>query len=156
MDLWLKESTFQKKLDCLFNNAVDNLLHDLHQGDQRPRDTVTVPSQVQDPIKAYFDRRDAVIPNLHTLRSNATVSDAVNNLLASYEGRIQADIQQGKQQSTKRSGRYNTHDTISAQPHLRWPNEGFHASNGKKMTHIRRVISSPVGSWPTYQYPCDV
>ena len=56
----------------------------------------------------------------------------MNNLLSSYEGQIHTDIQQGKQQSGKRSGRYNTHDTVSTQPHLRWPNEGFHASNGKK------------------------
>ena len=107
-------------------------MHELHQGDQRPRNTATVPAQVQDLLKAHFDRHNAVITNLQTLRSNATVSDAVNNLLASYEGRIHADIQQGKQQLTKRSGRYNTHDTISGQAHLRWPNEGFHASNGKK------------------------
>ena len=39
------------------------------------------------------------------------------------------DITQGKQ---KRSGRYNTHDMITVQPHLRWPNKGFHDSNGKK------------------------
>ena len=90
------------------------------------------PHRSRTPSKLISDRRDTVIPNLQTLRSNATMSDAVNNLLASYEGRIHADIQQGKQQSTKLSGRYNTHDTISAQPHLRWPNEGFHASNGKK------------------------
>ena len=104
----------------------------LHQGDQRPQDAAAAASQAQDPLRAHFDRTDAVMPNLQTLRSNATVSDAVNNLLASYESRIHSDIQQGKQQSNKRSGRYNIHDTITTQPHLRWPNEGFHASNGKK------------------------
>ena len=75
------------------------------------------------------DRRDAVIPSLQALRTNPTVSDAVTNLLESYEGRAHSDITQGKQ---KRSGRYNTHDMITVQPHLRWLNEGFHDSNGKK------------------------
>ena len=77
----------------------------------------------------HQDRRDAVIPSLQALRSNPTVSEAVTNLLATYEARAHSDITQGKQ---KRSGRYNTHDMITVQPHLRWPNEGFHDSNGKK------------------------
>ena len=74
----------------------------------------------------YQDRRDASIPSLQAL---ITVSDAVTNLLASYEARAHSDITQGEQ---KRSGRYNTHDMVTVQPHLRWPNEGFHDSNGKK------------------------
>ena len=78
------------------------------------------------------DRRDAVIPNLQVLRGNPGISESVNNLLASYEGRIHSQLAQGKQNTTKRSGRYNAHDSVIAPPHLRWPNEGYHASDGKK------------------------
>ena len=38
----------------------------------------------------------------------------------------------GKPNIAKCSRRYNTHDMISAQPHLRFPNKGFQASTGKK------------------------
>ena len=69
---------------------------------------------------------------MQSLRTNPTISDAVSGLLASYDGRAHQELSQGKQQSAKKSGRFNTHDTISTHPHLRWPNEGFHASNGKK------------------------
>ena len=65
------------------------------------------------------------------LRSNQGISEAVNNLLTSYEGRAYSDLSQGKPQS-KKSGRYNLHDTVAMAPHLHWPNEGFHASNGKR------------------------
>ena len=52
-------------------------------------------------------------------------------MLASYEGRANYDLSQGKPQG-KKSGRYNLHDTVSTAPQLCWPNEGFHASTGKK------------------------
>ena len=89
--------------------------------------------QIQDHLQAsqQHEHRDAVIPSLHTLRTNPTVADAVNNILTSYEVRTHSDLAQGKPNS-RRSGRYNTHDMITAQPHLRWPNEGFQASGGKK------------------------
>ena len=87
--------------------------------------------QTQDQPGYSMDRRDAVLPNLQTLRNNPTISEAVNNLLTSYEGRVHAELSQGKPQ-VKKSGRYNLHDTVSSAPHLRWPNEGFHAANGKK------------------------
>ena len=78
----------------------------------------------------HQDRRDAAtIPSLQAHRTNRAVSDVVTNLLASYEARNHSDITQGKQ---KRSGRYNTSDMIAVQPHLRWPNEGFHDFDGKK------------------------
>ena len=78
------------------------------------------------------DRSDAVIPGLQVLRSNPGIAESVNNLLASYESRAYSQLLQGKQNTTKRSGRYNAHDSITAAPHLRWPNEGYHASDGKK------------------------
>ena len=82
-----------------------------HDTDQlpRPQAQTTYPT----------DRRDAVVPNLQTLRNNPTLSEAVNNLLASYEGRMHSELSQGKPQ-TKKSGRYNLHDTVSSAPHLRF------------------------------------
>ena len=77
------------------------------------------------------DRHDAVIPSIQNLRGNPGISEAVNNLLASYEGNLQSELARGKP-TVKKSGRYNTHDSVVAPPHLRWPNEGFHSSNGKK------------------------
>ena len=88
--------------------------------------------QIQDPLRSHTDHRDAVVRNLESLRTNPTISDAVNGLLASYYGRPHLELSQGKSQSAKKSGRFNTHDTISTFSHLRWPNEGFHASNRKK------------------------
>ena len=70
----------------LLNAPVHPPIRKLHQGAQKPRATTTAPSQIQDTLRSRLDRRDAVIPNLQTLSSNATVSDAVKNLLTSYEG----------------------------------------------------------------------
>ena len=104
---------------------------------QVPRDiqhqdpSIGVLSQAQEQPGHTLDRREAVVPYLHTLRTNLGISEAVNNLLASYEGRANSDLSQGKPLG-KKSGRYNLHDTISMAPSLRWLNEGFHASNGKK------------------------
>ena len=57
---------------------------------------------------------------------------AVSNLLASYGGNLYSKLARGKQNVKIKSGRYNTHDSLVAPPHLRWPNEGFHSSSGKK------------------------
>ena len=65
------------------------------------------------------------------LRGNAGISEAVNYLLSSYEGNLQTELARGKH-NIKKSGRYNSHDSITAPPHLRWPNEGYHSSSGKK------------------------
>ena len=75
--------------------------------------------------------RDSIIPGVDVLRWNATVSQAVSSVLASYDAQIQSQVLQGKQAS-KRSGRYNTTDTTTALPEYRWPNEGYHGSKGKK------------------------
>ena len=74
---------------------------------------------------------DAVIPSIQALRGNAGISEAVNSLLASYEGNFQSELARGKQ-NVKKSGRYNTDDSIVTPPHLRWPNEGCYSSNDKK------------------------
>ena len=66
------------------------------------------------------------------LRGNPGISEALNSVLASYEGRAHSEMAQGKANSVKRSGRYNAHDSVTAAPHLRWPNEGFNASTARK------------------------
>ena len=73
---------------------------------------------------------DSVLPNLETIRRLPNVSEAVSNILASYDGQNKQKSAQGK--PLCRSGRYNSYDTVSVPPEVRWPNEGFHGSNGKK------------------------
>ena len=73
---------------------------------------------------------DAVLPSLETIRRLPNVSEAVSGILASYDSHNRLESSQGKPH--RRSGRYNTHDTVSVAPEVRWPNEGFHGSNGKK------------------------
>ena len=74
--------------------------------------------------------RDAVLPSLEVMRRLPNVSQAVSGVLASYDQQNRQDSMQGKPH--RRSGRYNNYDTVSAPPEVRWPNEGFHGSNGKK------------------------
>ena len=73
---------------------------------------------------------DAVLPSLETIRRLPNVSEAVSGILASYDSHNRLESSQGKPH--RRSRRYNTHDTVSVAPEVRWPNEGFHGSNGKK------------------------
>ena len=75
-------------------------------------------------------RWDAILPTVDTLRQIPTVADAVNEVLALYESQARLDSLQGK--NIKRSGRYNSVETINTPPHLRWPNEGFNGNSGKK------------------------
>ena len=73
---------------------------------------------------------DSVLPNLETIRRLPSVSEAVSNILASYDSQNKQESTQGKPH--RRSGRYNNYGTVSASPEVRWPNEGFHGSNEKK------------------------
>ena len=100
-----------------------------HQPQVQHMDSLPQPQGQLDHIS---ERCDAVMPSLQVLRGNPGISESVNSLLASYEGRVHSQLTQGKQNSVKRSGRYNSHDSVTAATHLRWPNEGYHASNGKK------------------------
>ena len=88
-------------------------------------------THTRDNVGQLPDRRDAVILSIQNLRGNTGISEAVNSLLASYEGNLHSELARGKP-NAKKSGRYNTHDSVVAPPHLRWPNEGFHSSSGKK------------------------
>ena len=80
-------------------------------------------------VEAY--QRDAVLPELNILRHIPTVSDAVNDVMASYENQARAQTSQGKNTSHK-SGCYNATDIVTAPPESRWPNEGYHGSSGRK------------------------
>ena len=74
--------------------------------------------------------RNAIIPGLDSLRKLPNISEAVSSILASYEQQAKHESLQGK--NSRRSGRYNNFDTVSNPPERRWPNEGYHGSNGKK------------------------
>ena len=74
--------------------------------------------------------RNAIMPSLDSLRRLPNVSEAVSNILASYDQQAKHESLQGK--NSRRSGRYNNFDTVSNPPERRWPNEGYHGSNGKK------------------------
>ena len=76
-------------------------------------------------------QNDAITPNIDVLRRIPSVSEAVNRVLATYDGQLQSDLTQGKS-STKKSGRFNTVDIVTAPSHLRWPNEGFQGVQGRK------------------------
>ena len=55
--------------------------------------------------------RDAIIPGLDSLRRLPNVSEAVSNILASYEQQAKHESLQGK--NSHRCGRYNNFDTVS-------------------------------------------
>ena len=83
-------------------------------------------------IQWQDSRRDAVIPSLDALRSNPTLSQAVSQILSTYEGQAKLDAAQGKASNTRRSGRFNATDIVTTPPELRWANEDFHGGQGKK------------------------
>ena len=80
-------------------------------------------TSLHDPVGGA-GHRYAVLPGLDALRQNPTISQAVNGILASYEDRSQAEATEGK--NSRKSGRFNTTDTVTAIPERRWANEGYH------------------------------
>ena len=74
---------------------------------------------------------DAVIPDLAALRSNPVLSNTVTNMMSAFETHARSEALQGKPLA-KKSGRYNTTDSITSAPEFRWPNEGYHAMGGRK------------------------
>ena len=72
---------------------------------------------------------DGVVPLVEAKRHMPSISNAVSNLLASYEDQAKASVQ-GRQ--PRKSGRYNSTDMAHTAPEFRWPNEGFHGQTGKK------------------------
>ena len=96
--------------------------------------TVQLPPNVargQRDISTEAFQRDAVQPDLNVLRRIPTVSDAVNDIMASFDSQARAQTSQVRNTSHK-SGRYNAIDIITASPESRWPNEGYHGSSGWK------------------------
>ena len=59
-----------------------------------------------------------------------TIAQSETSALAAYEDQAKLLSMQGKH--LRRSGRYNTGETVNTLPENRWPNKGFHASTGKK------------------------
>ena len=74
--------------------------------------------------------RDTIIPSLNAIRQLPSVNETVTGILASYDGQVRQNTLQGK--TSRRSARYNNYDMVSTPPEIRWPNEGFHGSSGKK------------------------
>ena len=75
---------------------------------------------------------DGILPSINTLRQNPSVSQSVAEVMATYENQAKQEAALGKGHQTKKSGRFNTTDTITSEPKLRWPNEGYHGVNGRK------------------------
>ena len=76
--------------------------------------------------------RDAIVPSVETVRSIPSISSAVSKLLAQYEEQTHQDVIPGKVLMRKKSGRYNTTDTCTARPEVRWPNEGYVSTGATK------------------------
>ena len=92
----------------------------------QPSTAATNTRQCQD------SRRDAVIHSLDALCNNPTLSQAVSQILSTYQGQAKMDAAQGKASNTRRSGRFNATDIVTTPPELRWANEGYHGGQGKK------------------------
>ena len=73
-------------------------------------------------------QHEGVALSLENLRRLPNISQAVTNALAAYADQAKSTLL-GKQ---RRSGHYNTTDISQNPPEIRWPNEGFHSSSGKK------------------------
>ena len=75
---------------------------------------------------------DGILPNINSLRQNPSISQSVAQIMATYEAQAKQEAVIGKNQYTRKSGRYNTTDAITSIHELRWPNEGYHNTSGKK------------------------
>ena len=112
-------------------------------------------SQPQGQPDHNSERCDAVMPSLQVLRGNPGISESVNSLLASYQGQVHFQLAQGKQHPAKRPGRFNAHDSVTAAPHLHWPNEGCHSQMGRRGSYM--IISPyPMDCWAVKQYLCNL
>ena len=102
----------------------------------RPHVNIQEPHQLTNSPLSQFTtatdqnpHHDSIIPNI--LKQHPSISQAVSQLLATYETQAKAEASQGKT-SNKRSGQYNTTDTSHTSPEKRWANEGYLGSQGKK------------------------
>ena len=70
--------------------------------------------------------KDSVAARLEVMRFIPSISSAVSQLLAHYDGQADQDAMPGKGPNyRKKSGRYNITDTSVVGPQFRWPNEGL-------------------------------
>ena len=90
-----------------------------------------LPSGPQHQNQGQASSTDDIIPSINTLRQNPSISQSVAQVLVSYEAQIKQDVAQGKP-STRKSGRYNTTETVASAPESRWPNKGYYGTQGKK------------------------
>ena len=102
-----------------------------HVNIQEPHQLTNSPPRQFTTATDQNPHHDSIIPNIDTLRQHPSISQAVSQLLATYETQAKAEASQGKT-SNKRSGRYNTTDTSHICPEKRWANEGYLGSQGKK------------------------
>ena len=123
---------------------------------REPRDPITTeyhPSAAHQPqvtatntLQHQNSRRDAVVPSLDGLRSNPTLTQAVSQILSTYEGQARLDAGQGKASNTQCSGRFNATDIVTTPPELRWANEGFHGVKGRNASYMT-TLPSPSRLW---------
>ena len=98
---------------------------------QAPQGRATVGQVTGEQQQSVFNA-DGILPNINSLRQNPSISQSVAQIMSSYETQAKQEAAIGKNQHTRKSGRYNTMDTIMSAPELRWPNEGYHNTSGKK------------------------
>ena len=63
------------------------------------------------------------------MRHIPRISLAISKLLAQYEDQAHYNILPGKDAQRCKSGRYDTTETTTVRPELRWPNEGYVATS---------------------------
>ena len=98
-------------------------LHTAIKDVREPRDRITAdhnllgahqPSTATvNTLHCQDSRRDAVIPSLDALRANPTLSQAVSQILSTYEGQAKLVAAQGKASNIRCSGRFNTTDIVT-------------------------------------------
>ena len=99
-------------------------------GTQDHNQQTRLPTNSSEQIQAAFNS-DGIIASLNALRQNNTISQSVNQVIALYEQHAFQDATQGKTNNRK-CGRFNTTETVTNPPHLRWPNEGLFSATAKK------------------------
>ena len=72
---------------------------------------------VQDTAQ-YFSH-DGVMPDINILCQNPQISQSVSQILTAFDVQVQQDSFQGKIVPTKKSGRFNSTDTVTTVPELR-------------------------------------
>ena len=72
------------------------------------------------------------LSQVEAIRKSGDISQSVARILNHYEESEKQQTLQGKGHSGKKSERFNTMETCTAPPELRWPNEGFVGGTNRK------------------------